>query len=313
MTPQSQTLVKSDKDPRTLEYVPFGADSKIKLSVKIIQDLVCIPTKSGKICSERDAIKFMMLCQARGLNPFEGDAYLQGYDGREGPQFSLITAHQAFLKRAELHPEYDGMESGVVVLNGEGAEIERQGDYFRDDEDLVGSWSRVHFKNRKVPMYKKLKFSTFKKNYGVWESNPEGMIVKCAEADALRSSFPTKLGGLYLAEEQTRPAASRIDTHVSAPMLEASIPLSQIQDASQESETATSPTGPTPQDELFAITNAEGYTYEELCIWAKAGGHIEDAKIKPEDFPADVAKRLTRAKVGMLRGLAQFREEAKAA
>jgi FtsZ-interacting cell division protein ZipA len=34
------------------------------------------------------------------------------------------------------------------------------------------------------------------------------MIVKCAEADALRSSFPTKLGGLYLKEEQDIPVVT---------------------------------------------------------------------------------------------------------
>ena len=36
--------------------------------------------------------------------------------------------------------------------------------------------------------------------------DPAGMIVKCAEADALRSAFPTMLGGCYTEEEMPVPA-----------------------------------------------------------------------------------------------------------
>jgi len=194
-----QQLEKKEKV--AMEYTPFGGDTKIKLTVKIVQDMLCIKTKSGKVCNETDAIKFMMLCQARALNPFEGDAFLQGYDSSDGPVFSLITAHQAFLKRAEVNSDFDGMESGVIVRDGDGNLKEREGDFYEEGETLVGGWAKVYFKNRKIPTVRKLRLNTFAKSYGNWKTNPEGMIVKCAEADALRSSFPTKLGGLYIKDE----------------------------------------------------------------------------------------------------------------
>ena len=131
-----------------------------------------------------------MLCKAKRLNPFEGDAYLIGYDSKDGPSFSLITAHQAFLKRAECNDEYDGMESGVIVSNG-GSLVDRIGDFTMDDDKLVGAWARVHFKNRGHAMEKRVKLTTFNKGFGRWNIDPAGMIVKCAEADALRSAFPT--------------------------------------------------------------------------------------------------------------------------
>jgi hypothetical protein len=87
-----------------MEYVPFGASDKIKLTIAIIKNLVAVKTKSGKTCSDQDAIKFMMMCQARRLNPFEGDAFLIGYDAKDALR-SHITAHQAFLKRAEVNAE----------------------------------------------------------------------------------------------------------------------------------------------------------------------------------------------------------------
>jgi len=190
------------KDVKTMEYVPFGGRDKIKLTVKIIQELIAVPTRSGKTCSERDALRFMMMCQARGLNPFEGDAFLIGYDGTNGPEFSLITAHQAFLKRAEIHPEYDGMKSGIIVLADDGlTTLEHEGDFHLPGADVVGGWATVFFKNRTVPTTRKIRMARFNKGFAQWKADPAGMICKCAEADALRSSFPTMVGGLYLREE----------------------------------------------------------------------------------------------------------------
>lgn len=196
---QLQQLPATQKSE--IEFVPYGAQDPIKLSVNIIKNYVAIPTKSGKLPDDRECIRFLMLCKSRRLNPFEGDCFLQGYDGRDGAQFSLITAHQAFLKRAEHHPEYDGMRSGVIVRTEASEVADREGDFTFDEDTLLGAWATIYFKQRKQPMHRRLKLATFRKPFGRWNDDAAGMIVKCAEADALRSSFPTLLGGLYSAEE----------------------------------------------------------------------------------------------------------------
>jgi phage recombination protein Bet len=195
----AEALIK--REPASVEYVPYGAQDKIKMTVSIIQNLIAVKTKSGKTCSERDAIKFMAMCQAKRLNPFEGDAFLIGYDGREGPSFSLITAHQTYLKRAELHPEFDGMKSGIIVRDEDGSLKDLEGDFYTEGQSVIGGWATVFFKQRKQPMHRRLRVARFNKGYGVWNDDAAGMICKCAEADALRSSFPTMLGGLYMREE----------------------------------------------------------------------------------------------------------------
>ena len=187
-------------DKQLVEFVPFGTKDKIQLSIEIVKRLVAVKTKTGKSCSDEDAFKFMLMCQARKLNPFEGDAFLIGYDSQSGPSFSLITAHQAFLKRAELHPEFDGMESGTIVLRN-GEQLDLVGDWHMPNDNILGGWATVFFKNRSHPMKKRVRLARFNKNYGIWRDDPAGMIVKCAEADALRSSFPTMLGGMYISEE----------------------------------------------------------------------------------------------------------------
>jgi len=209
--------ITTTKESKFTEYVPFGAEDKIKLSVDMVKNLIAVKTKSGKTCSDNDAIKFIAMCLARKLNPFEGDAFLIGYDGKDGPVFSLITAHQAFLKRAELHPEYNGMKSGVIVRRDDGSESDRivdlEGDFHLEGDDVLGGWATVYFKTREHPMHKRIRLQRFKKNYGIWLEDPAGMIVKCAEADALRSSFPTMLGGLYLREE-VHPAEPKVSTPI---------------------------------------------------------------------------------------------------
>jgi phage recombination protein Bet len=199
---QNETVTKppTTTDKSIVEFVPFGTDDKIKLSVEIVKRLVAVKTKQGKVCSDEEAFKFILMCRARKLNPFEGDAFLIGYDTQDGPKFSLITAHQAFLKRAEIHHEFDGMDSGVIVLR-EGQMLDLVGDFHVPTDKILGGWATVHFKNRKYPMRKRLRVDRFNKGFGVWKDDAAGMIVKCAEADALRSSFPTMLGGLYTEDE----------------------------------------------------------------------------------------------------------------
>jgi phage recombination protein Bet len=185
---------------KAIEYVPFLSEQSIMLTPRMVIRFMCKPTKSGKRATMEQALHFCMLCKARGLNPWEGDAYIVGYDTKDGPEFSLITAHQAFLKRAEVHPEYDGMQSGVIVQRGDDVR-EEEGDFFLDGDMLLGGWARVLFKTRSTPVYKRLKLSTFNKGFGRWNVDPAGMIVKCAEADGLRSAFPNSLGGMYLEDE----------------------------------------------------------------------------------------------------------------
>ena len=198
-TPISETAVA--KETKFTVFTPFGGKDEIKLSVQMVIDLICEPTKQGNKCSQRDAVKFIAMCLAKRLNPFEGDAFLVGYDSaQDGPKFSLITAHQAFLKRAELNKEYNGMKSGVIVVRDQ-VLIELEGDFHLDADTLVGGWACVYFKNREHPMFKRVKLSRFNTGRSIWAKDPAGMICKVAEADALRSSFPTMLGGLYMREE----------------------------------------------------------------------------------------------------------------
>lgn len=202
----------ADTNNRVIEYTPFGESKPIKLSLAIVRSHIAVPTKKGNHPSDSELMKFIMLCQARELNPWVGDAYLVGYDSQDGPKFSLITAIQALLKRAEVNPEFDGLESGVIVERGNGDIKERLGDLLLNGEKLVGGWAKCYRKDRSVPFSEALNLGTYNTGRSQWAKDPAGMIVKCAEASVLRKAFPSQVGSLYI--EQERGAIERREGHV---------------------------------------------------------------------------------------------------
>ena len=149
---------------------------------------------------------FTSLCKARGLNPFLKEAYCIKY-GKNPAQ--IVVGKDAVLKRAIKNPNYDGMESGVIVQDKETGEItERKGTfYLRDIENLVGGWAKVFRKDWQHPTYCSVSFDEVaqKKSDGSlnanWSDKGATMVEKVAKVRALRETFVEELGGMYEAEE----------------------------------------------------------------------------------------------------------------
>lgn len=296
-----------EKQEKPMEFVPFGAVDKIRLTLSIVQNIVAVPTKSGKTCSERDGLKFMMLCQAQRLNPFAGDAFLIGYDSQNGPTFSLITAHQAFLKRAETSKDFDGMTSGIILRKDDDSIEEREGDFhLRDEaEQVVGGWAKVFHKSRSHATYRRIRMERFNKGFAQWKDDGAGMIVKCAEADALRSTFPTLLGGLYLKEELEATVATALPnvSAIDLPRAPSEATVDKIEAAGKASKLS-------PQSELEALCITNGHTFSALQTWGTETGNIDDAGSLPDfaSVPTEVCRRLLRAPAGLLKGLELVKE-----
>lgn len=204
----------ADKGPlqqaieRTIEYTPIGTSDPIKLTEAMAYKYFAIPTKSGQLPSKELVMEFMMLCRSLKLNPWSKDAYLVGYDSKDGPSFSIITAYQALRKRAEMNPEYDGLESGIIV-EVDGKIEERVGAFRMDHERLVGGWAVVYRKDRTRPIVAKLMRGPYDTGYSYWKKNPDLMIEKCAKSAAMREAFPLELGGLYIEEEARQEVLPR--------------------------------------------------------------------------------------------------------
>lgn len=177
--------------------------NEIKLTPSIVQNYI-VGTDAPITMPE---FKFFTeLCRARKLNPFLKEAYCIKF-GKQPAQ--IVVGKDAVLKRAIHNPDYNGMESGVIVERIESGEIiERQGTfYLRSKENLVGGWARVYRKNWEHPTYCSVAFDEVaqRKADGSLNSNWAGkgatMVEKVAKVRALRETFVEDLGGMYEAEE----------------------------------------------------------------------------------------------------------------
>ena len=142
---------------------------------------------------------FLESCRAWHANPFLGEAYFIKFGSKPG---ATVPSWKLYLKRAEQHPQYDGMEFGVVVARDGVMSQEQRSAYYKElGETLLGGWAKVYRKDRRTPTYVELSLKSMDKQQANWKSMPDVMIVKCAKAAALREAFPVELGTMYIEEE----------------------------------------------------------------------------------------------------------------
>lgn len=139
---------------------------------------------------------FLALCQARGLNPFIGDAYLIQYGGKA----QTVVSQAAMLRRAAQDPDYQGLESGCVVQTADSV-IMDSGGIVWPGQTLIGGWARVHRRGWIVPVYVQVSLEEYSQRGGLWKDKPATMVQKVARVHALRQAFPERLGGLYDSDE----------------------------------------------------------------------------------------------------------------
>ena len=161
-------------------------------------------TSGNTKATDQDVLMFIELCKAQKLNPFVRDAYLVKF-GNQPAQ--IIVGKDVFIKRASEHPNFNGMQAGIVILDKNGDIKEREGALKLKEEELVGGWCEVHLKDKDFPVKSVVSFEEYaqKKNDGtlnsMWSSKGATMIRKVAQSQALREAFPNELRGLYQQEE----------------------------------------------------------------------------------------------------------------
>ena len=142
---------------------------------------------------------FLHLASSYGLDPFAKDIwFIKDRTGRP----IIMTSRDGYLKIANNNPNYDNMDADVVY----------QGDRFRKTPDgvehiyatqnrgaPVGAYAMVYRKDRTRPVYVYAPFNDYRKNNPVWNQYPHAMILKVAEAMALKRAF--SISGLVTREE----------------------------------------------------------------------------------------------------------------
>lgn len=209
MQVQNSLARKSNESVTTFTV---GNDT-VTLSPSIVRNYL---TNGNGAVTDQEVNYFVHLCRGQGLNPFLKEIYLIKF-GQQPATF--VVSKEAFLKRAEANSQYDGSESGIIVLNKDGELIERKGGFFlKDSEQVVGGWAKVYRKDRKYPSDVQVTFEEYAgrtKDGNLnsnWANRPATMIKKVALVQALREAFPNDLNNLYTEEEQGDIQMPMVDT-----------------------------------------------------------------------------------------------------
>lgn len=166
------------------------------------------------ICKEATIAEcriFLETCKQYHLNPFTKEAYLIHYDNKNGDTAStIVLGKTCYMKMAEAHPQYDGFEAGVIVMDEAAGElIHREGSIVYQGETLVGGWAKTYRKDRSRPFYEEVNFSEYDTKKSLWVTKPATMIRKVALVHTLREAFPATFGGLI--DESEAPVEAEAD------------------------------------------------------------------------------------------------------
>lgn len=174
---------------------------------------IAIPTSEGQIAMSvqdvirwvapgappNEALKFLLTCKAAEVNPFLNEAYLANFGG----QWTTIISKAGWLRRAEVHPAFDGWEAGVILrtiikqYDDRGKELpallgpleDHQGAVQPVGYQLVGGWAVVYRNDRKRPTVARVSLNEYRQEKAPnWKDRPCTMIRKVALVQALREA-----------------------------------------------------------------------------------------------------------------------------
>lgn len=151
----------------------------------------------AKGATQEELDMFLHLSRTYGLDPFAKEIWFI----KMGREPIIFTSRDGYLKIANRDPRFDGMEADVVYA----------GDSFRKTKDGVehvygakdrgapiGAYCIVHRSDRRIPTYVFAPYKDYHKG-GNWNTYPHAMILKVAEAQALKRAF--SISGLVTREE----------------------------------------------------------------------------------------------------------------
>lgn len=211
---KQQTNAVATTEKKRVTYQVAGQE--VTLSDQIVRNFL---TKGNGQVTDQDITQFISICKYNELNPFLNEAYLIKFGNQPA---TMIVSKEAYFKRAEAHPSYEGIRAGVIVMrdeeiveNGQKIKLSRvhelEGCFYLPTDKLVGGWAEVHRSDRKFPYIAKVNLSEYDKGQSNWKEKPSTMISKVAKVQALREAFPAQLGAMYTREEVVVEDADYVD------------------------------------------------------------------------------------------------------
>ena len=220
--------------PTLTTYSVCGQE--IALNENIVRKMLIKSEDPDKVSAE-EISSFIALCKFNELNPFLREAYLTSYTSKKTgiTNTTMIISKEAYLKRADNFPEYEGFEAGIIVRTADGKVDERVGTFHEDGEMLIGGWAKAYRKGRR-PVEVRLSFREYNTGQSLWAAKPATMIRKVALVQALREAFPAQLSAMYTKEEANIEDADYTEIKTTPSAQRAVIPALPANEGTQAKE-----------------------------------------------------------------------------
>jgi phage recombination protein Bet len=161
----------------------------IKAETPNLETLTALRKSLAPDLTDSEFNLFAQIVAATGLNPILKEIWAIKAAGR----LQIMTGINGFLRIANSHPQFDGIECTQVW----------------DKSKLVAVECKVYRKDRKFPAVAIAYLSEYGKSTPIWRQMPSIMLSKCAKSLALREAFVQQLGALYTVEEMPAEYAPR--------------------------------------------------------------------------------------------------------
>jgi len=202
MSPQSAKIIRLSEVTRTTAISIQTSEGVVAISVADVAKWV------SPEAPDPEALKFLMVCRARGLNPMLGEAHLVPF----GTKWQTVIGKSGYLKLLEEHPAYAGHEAGIICRKWDsvakqwiGDELYLGGSYCPADCRLLGGWAKIHRSDRPRPTFITIAFEEYAKNQSTWQTIPRTMIRKVALVHAAQESGLINAPRGYLPGEAPKP------------------------------------------------------------------------------------------------------------
>ena len=148
--------------------------------------------------SDEELNMFLSLARTYDLNPFLKEIWCIKMGGRA----IITTSRDGYLRIANRDQHFRGLVSDAVYANDKFAKTKDGVEHSYSSGDrgqIVGAYALVYRDDRNYPTYFFAPFRDYYKRGDTWDKYPHAMIIKVAEAMALKRAFA--ISGLTTQEE----------------------------------------------------------------------------------------------------------------
>ncbi len=183
---KDNTVMQNNNNLKGFEIVTTSGQT-IQLSRDSVEKYICAGL------SETEYSYLSAVCKNYGLNPYLKDIYAIKYGSQAA---TFVIDYKVLQQAADREPMYDGMLTGVLYIDKNGEEKERNGGYLLKGETLIGGWCEVYRKdrthaNRVYALYSECcQLTKDGQPNSNWKNKPVFMTIKVAKTWALRETFP---------------------------------------------------------------------------------------------------------------------------